>query len=50
MREIAPERYDGLRRAVPLQRWAEPSEVATVIEFLAGRADDRSRQCPSPNS
>jgi meso-butanediol dehydrogenase/(S,S)-butanediol dehydrogenase/diacetyl reductase len=36
MRDVAPERYDGLRRAVPLQRWAEPSEVATVIEFLAG--------------
>lgn len=27
--------YEGLRRAVPLQRWGRPEEVAAVIGFLA---------------
>jgi meso-butanediol dehydrogenase / (S,S)-butanediol dehydrogenase / diacetyl reductase len=31
-------RYEALRRMVPLQRWAEPSEVAEVIAFLLSPA------------
>lgn len=30
-----PEVYDELRRRIPLQRWAQASEVAAVIAFLA---------------
>jgi NAD(P)-dependent dehydrogenase (short-subunit alcohol dehydrogenase family) len=30
-----PERFEPLRRRIPLQRWAEPAEVAAVISFLA---------------
>jgi meso-butanediol dehydrogenase / (S,S)-butanediol dehydrogenase / diacetyl reductase len=30
----APELHDRLRRAVPLQRWGQPAEVAAVIAFL----------------
>ena len=30
-----PERYDRLRRMVPLQRWAEPRETAEAIVWLA---------------
>lgn len=30
----APERYEGLRRTIPLQRIAQPDEIAAVIEFL----------------
>ena len=33
-----PERYEALRRAVPLQRWGRPEEVAAVIAFLASPA------------
>jgi NAD(P)-dependent dehydrogenase (short-subunit alcohol dehydrogenase family) len=29
-----PDRYEGLRRAIPMQRWADPAEVAAVINFL----------------
>lgn len=36
--EVAPAHYDLLRRAVPLQRWAEPGEMASVIEFLLSPA------------
>ena len=28
------ERYESLRRMVPMQRWADPREVAEVIAFL----------------
>jgi meso-butanediol dehydrogenase/(S,S)-butanediol dehydrogenase/diacetyl reductase len=30
-----PAVHDGLRRAVPMQRWGRPDEVAAVIAFLA---------------
>ena len=33
-----PERYEALRRVVPLQRWGQPEEVAEVIAFLASPA------------
>jgi NAD(P)-dependent dehydrogenase (short-subunit alcohol dehydrogenase family) len=36
--DIAPAHYDVLRRAVPLQRWADPDEMASVIEFLISPA------------
>jgi 3-oxoacyl-[acyl-carrier protein] reductase len=36
--EAAPEMFESLRRRVPLQRWAEPEEVAEVIAFLASPA------------
>jgi meso-butanediol dehydrogenase / (S,S)-butanediol dehydrogenase / diacetyl reductase len=29
-----PEAYDAIRRAVPLQRWAEPDEIAAAMEYL----------------
>ena len=35
-----PERFEPLRRRSPMQRWAEPGEVAAVISFLA--SDDAS--------
>jgi len=34
----APEMYESLRRHVPLQRWGEAGEVASVICFLASSA------------
>jgi meso-butanediol dehydrogenase/(S,S)-butanediol dehydrogenase/diacetyl reductase len=34
----APEMYESLRRHVPLQRWGEAGEVASVISFLASQA------------
>jgi 3-oxoacyl-[acyl-carrier protein] reductase len=34
----APERYEQLRRAIPVQRWGRPQEVAAVIAFLASPA------------
>jgi len=34
----APEMYESLRRHVPLQRWGEAGEVASVISFLASPA------------
>lgn len=33
-----PQRYESLRRALPLQRWGEPDEVAEVALFLASPA------------
>jgi 3-oxoacyl-[acyl-carrier protein] reductase len=33
-----PERYEGLRRHIPMQRWAEAAEVAAVIGFLVSPA------------
>ena len=33
-----PERYDLLRRVVPMQRWAEPREIAEAIAFLLSPA------------
>jgi NAD(P)-dependent dehydrogenase (short-subunit alcohol dehydrogenase family) len=38
IREIAPAHYDLLKRAVPLQRWADPGEMAAVVEFLISPA------------
>ena len=35
-----PERFEPLRRRIPMQRWAQPSEIAAVISFLA--SDDAS--------
>jgi len=32
------DRFESLRRMVPMQRWAEPREVADVIAFLASPA------------
>lgn len=34
----APEHYQLLARNVPLQRWAEPDEMASVMEFLISPA------------
>jgi len=36
--ERAPERYELLKRNVPLQRWADPDEMASVLEFLISPA------------
>jgi len=36
--DVAPEHYELLKRAVPLQRWADPDEMASVIEFLISPA------------
>ena len=33
-----PERYEGLRRAIPLQRWGQAAEVAAAIGFLLSPA------------
>lgn len=33
-----PAVYEGLRRAVPMQRWGRPDEVAAVIAFLSSGA------------
>lgn len=34
----SPAAYSALARATPLQRWAEPEEMATVMEFLVSPA------------
>lgn len=36
--EVAPAHYDLLKRQVPLQRWADPDEMASVVEFLISPA------------
>lgn len=33
-----PDAHEGLRRAIPLQRWGQPDEIAAVIAFLASPA------------
>lgn len=38
IKETAPEKYEELRRSLPLQRWGEQEEVAEAIAFLAGPA------------
>lgn len=38
MEELVPAHYEMLKRQVPLQRWAEPDEMASVIEFLISPA------------
>ena len=38
LKELAPNHYESLRRAVPLQRWAQPDEMAAVLEFLISPA------------
>jgi meso-butanediol dehydrogenase / (S,S)-butanediol dehydrogenase / diacetyl reductase len=38
IRESDPDKYELLRRALPMQRWGEQEEVAEVIAFLAGPA------------
>ena len=38
VRAHRPDWYEGLRSRIPLQRWAESSEVACVIAFLASPA------------
>ncbi len=36
--DVLPPHYHTLKRAVPLQRWADPDEMASVIEFLISPA------------
>jgi meso-butanediol dehydrogenase/(S,S)-butanediol dehydrogenase/diacetyl reductase len=36
--KAAPDRYEALRRALPMQRWGRPEEIAAVIGFLASPA------------
>ncbi len=36
--DVAPAHYELLKRQVPLQRWADPDEQASVIEFLISPA------------
>lgn len=38
MEEVAPAHYQLLTRQVPLQRWADPDEMASVVEFLISPA------------
>jgi NAD(P)-dependent dehydrogenase (short-subunit alcohol dehydrogenase family) len=38
MRDAAPDRYESLRRAVPMQRWGRAEEVAAVMAFLLSPA------------
>lgn len=35
---LPPALFENLKRSVPLQRWAEPDEMASVIEFLVSPA------------
>lgn len=36
--DALPPHYHALKRSVPLQRWADPDEMASVIEFLISPA------------
>ena len=38
IKDVAPAIYDRLAHAVPLQRWADPDEMAAVLEFLISPA------------
>jgi NAD(P)-dependent dehydrogenase (short-subunit alcohol dehydrogenase family) len=38
LKEAAPSHYDSMSRAASLQRWAQPDEMASVIEFLISPA------------
>lgn len=38
IKDSNPEKYDELRRSLPMQRWGEQEEVAEAIAFLAGPA------------
>ncbi|MCB2079245.1 MAG: SDR family oxidoreductase [Novosphingobium sp.] len=38
IRDVAPQHYDLMKQSVPLQRWADPDEQASVIEFLISPA------------
>ncbi len=38
MEELAPEHFALMVQKVPLQRWADPDEMASVIEFLVSPA------------
>lgn len=38
MEDLAPEHYAIMTQKVPLQRWADPDEMASVIEFLISPA------------
>jgi NAD(P)-dependent dehydrogenase (short-subunit alcohol dehydrogenase family) len=38
MEDMAPEHYRALVGKVPLQRWADPDEMASVLEFLISPA------------
>ncbi|MBB3665555.1 MULTISPECIES: SDR family NAD(P)-dependent oxidoreductase [Prauserella salsuginis group] len=35
IKETQPDKYDALRRSLPLQRWGEQHEIAEAIAFLA---------------
>ena len=38
IKDVAPEHHALLSRGVPLQRWAKPDEMASVMEFLVSPA------------
>ena len=36
LRNLSPERMDAVVASVPLGRWVQPTDIANVVEFLAG--------------
>ncbi|MCB2074136.1 MAG: SDR family oxidoreductase [Novosphingobium sp.] len=38
IKEVAPAHYEHMKQSVPLQRWADPEEMASVLEFLISPA------------
>ncbi|MBU6269189.1 MAG: SDR family oxidoreductase [Sphingomonadales bacterium] len=38
IKQVAPGHAEAMARSVPLQRWAEPDEMASVLEFLVSPA------------